>query len=98
MLPSFYKKEVGYFVFGGASETETKRKLIKYLKPVLDVEMRARVAVHKGLPGDFDPRKLIDLVTLEVGVPETPFYIIIMYTPCIMFGRKTTEYLEMREV
>ena len=72
--------------------------MIKYLKPVLDVEMRARVAIHKRLPGNFDPRKLIDLVTLEVGVPENTFYITIMYTPCIMFGRKTTEYLEMREV
>ena len=81
MFPSFYKKEVGYFVFGGADETETKRKLIDYLKPVLDVEMRARVAIHKRLPGDFYPRKLIDLVTLEVGVPETPFYIIIKRHP-----------------
>ena len=43
------------------------------IKPVLDVEMRARVAIHKGLPGNFNPRKLIDLVTLEVGVPETSF-------------------------
>lgn len=35
-----------------------KRKLIKY-KPVLDVEMRARVSIHEGLPSDFNPWKLI---------------------------------------
>ena len=35
-----------------------KRKRIKY-KPVLDVEMRARVSIHEGLPSDFNPWKLI---------------------------------------
>ena len=52
--------------------------MIKCLKPVLDVEMRARIAIHEGLPGDFDPRKLIDLVTLEVGVPGIIIVIIIV--------------------
>ena len=40
------------------------------IKPVLDVEMRAGVSIHEGLPSDFDPWKLIDLITLEVGVPK----------------------------
>ena len=61
----------------------------KYLSPVLDVEMRTRVAVHEGLPGDFDPGKLIDLITLEVGVP-----VIII----VSVVENITEFLEMREV
>ena len=40
--------------------------------------MRAGIAIHEGLPGDFDPRKLIDLVTLEVGVPVIIIVIIIV--------------------
>ena len=50
--------------------------------------MRARIAIHEGLPGDFDPRKLIDLVTLEVGVPGI----------IIVNVENFTEFLEMREV
>ena len=40
--------------------------------------MRAGIAIHEGLPGDFDPGKLIDLVTLEVGVPVIIIVIIIV--------------------
>ena len=48
---------------------EGKENLLN-IKPVLDVEMRTRISIHEGLPSDFDPRKLIDLITLEVGVPK----------------------------
>ena len=61
----------------------------KCLSPVLDVEMRARVAIHEGLPGDFDPGKLIDLITLEVGVPVIVIVSVV---------ENITEFLEMREV
>ena len=51
--------------------------------------MRARVAIHEGLPGDFDPGKLIDLITLEVGVPVIVIVSVV---------ENITEFLEMREV
>ena len=49
---------------------EEGKETLLNIKPVLDVEMRARVSIHEGLPSDFDPWKLIDLITLEVGVPK----------------------------
>ena len=65
MLPCFHKKEVSCYC-----ETRRGKENLLNIKPVLDVEMRAGVSIHEGLPSDFDPWKLIDLITLEVGVPK----------------------------